>query len=109
MVPVGGLKPPDANKSGVEQGEKEKERQDVMGNLWWEAVIMVGEERWRNTVIGYVLGQNPNFREMEGFVRARWADFGEVKVHNMGKGVYVFQMESELAKMEVHGAFQGDR
>ncbi|GAA0158006.1 hypothetical protein LIER_15141 [Lithospermum erythrorhizon] len=32
---------------------------------------------------------------MEGFVKARWAELGAVRVHLMGKGLFVFQMESE--------------
>ncbi|GAA0171467.1 hypothetical protein LIER_41165 [Lithospermum erythrorhizon] len=35
---------------------------------------------------------------MEGFVKARWAELGAVRVHLMGKGLFVFQMESEEAR-----------
>ncbi|GAA0173496.1 hypothetical protein LIER_43948 [Lithospermum erythrorhizon] len=35
---------------------------------------------------------------MEGFVKSRWAELGEVQVHLMGKGLFVFQMESEEAR-----------
>ncbi|GAA0147297.1 hypothetical protein LIER_42947 [Lithospermum erythrorhizon] len=35
---------------------------------------------------------------MEGFVKSRWAELGEVRVHLMGKGLFVFQLESEDAK-----------
>ncbi|GAA0162521.1 hypothetical protein LIER_43608 [Lithospermum erythrorhizon] len=61
-------------------------------------VTMAGKERWKHMLIGYVLGLNPSFTDMEGFVKARWAELGEVRVHLMGKGLFVFQMESEEAR-----------
>ncbi|GAA0143158.1 hypothetical protein LIER_03909 [Lithospermum erythrorhizon] len=38
---------------------------------------------------------------MSGFVKARWSELGEIKVHMMGKGVFVFQMETEQDKQWV--------
>ncbi|GAA0151839.1 hypothetical protein LIER_10468 [Lithospermum erythrorhizon] len=35
---------------------------------------------------------------MEGFVKSRWVELGVVRVHLMGKGLFVFQLESEDAK-----------
>ncbi|GAA0173751.1 hypothetical protein LIER_27303 [Lithospermum erythrorhizon] len=67
------------------------------------SVTMAGEERWKHTLIGYVLGLNPSFMDMEGFVKARWAELGEVRVHLMGKGLFVFQMESEKARQGALG------
>ncbi|GAA0183768.1 hypothetical protein LIER_31122 [Lithospermum erythrorhizon] len=35
---------------------------------------------------------------MEGFVKSRWTELGAMQVHLMGKGLFVFQMESKDAK-----------
>ncbi|GAA0176161.1 hypothetical protein LIER_29206 [Lithospermum erythrorhizon] len=35
---------------------------------------------------------------MSNFVRNRWAEFGQVKVHRMDKGLFVFPLESEELK-----------
>ncbi|GAA0158739.1 hypothetical protein LIER_15685 [Lithospermum erythrorhizon] len=62
------------------------------------SVNVAGEERWKHTLIGYVLGLCPSFADMEGFVKSRWAELGVVRVHLMGKGLFLFQLESEDAK-----------
>ncbi|GAA0156652.1 hypothetical protein LIER_38312 [Lithospermum erythrorhizon] len=51
---------------------------------------MAGEERWKHTLIGNVLGLNPSSMEIEGFFKSRWAKFVMVKVHLKGKGLFVF-------------------
>ncbi|GAA0155548.1 hypothetical protein LIER_38111 [Lithospermum erythrorhizon] len=65
------------------------------------SVVMVGAEKWKHTIIGYVLGYNPNFGEMAGFVKNRWSEFGKIKLYHMDKGPFVFQLESEELKLMV--------
>ncbi|GAA0167354.1 hypothetical protein LIER_22306 [Lithospermum erythrorhizon] len=39
------------------------------------SVVIARAERWKHTLIAYVLGYNPSYFEMEGFVRNRWSEF----------------------------------
>ncbi|GAA0175920.1 hypothetical protein LIER_41992 [Lithospermum erythrorhizon] len=50
------------------------------------SVTMAGEERWKHTLIGYVLGLNPSFTDMEGFVKARWAELGAMESKEVRQG-----------------------
>lgn len=65
------------------------------------SVTEAGKARWKHTIVGYVLGFNPSFREMTTFVNTMWSAMGKVKVHYRGNGNFVFEMSSEVGKMEV--------
>ncbi|GAA0162264.1 hypothetical protein LIER_18392 [Lithospermum erythrorhizon] len=43
------------------------------------SVVMVGAKKWRHTSIAYILGYNPSYSEMEGFVESSWSEHGEIK------------------------------
>ena len=44
---------------------------------------------WQNAVVCCVLGANPPFEVIEGYVRRRWKDFAINKVILIEKGLYL--------------------
>ncbi|GAA0158931.1 hypothetical protein LIER_38755 [Lithospermum erythrorhizon] len=66
-----------------------------------DSLTMAGVERWKFVVVGYVLGLNPSFREMENFVTMRWNLLGNIEVHRMSSGIFVFNCSSEEDKLEI--------
>lgn len=51
------------------------------------AVVITAEEKeegvkvWKNTLVGFVAGAKPGFREMQSFVNTRWKGLGVPAVH----------------------------
>ncbi|KAG9130528.1 hypothetical protein Leryth_027147 [Lithospermum erythrorhizon] len=66
-----------------------------------DSLTMAGVERWKFVVVGYALRLNPSFREMENFVRMRWNLLGNIEVHRMSSGIFVFNCSSEEDKLEI--------
>lgn len=59
-----------------------------------------GTECWKGTLVGYVPGLSPKFRDMANYVNNRWKDVQVPRVHMRKFGVFLFDFRT-LEKMEV--------
>lgn len=64
---------------------------------------------WRNSLIGFVAGAKPRFREMEGYVKVRWMRIGAPTVHMLQEGMFLFDFcdEDRNKVLEQNWAFRG--
>lgn len=49
---------------------------------------------WENAIVYYVIGSNPPFPVMEGFIRRIWGKKGIHKVVAYGKGLFLVRLKS---------------
>lgn len=67
-----------------------------------EDELKEGAKLWEKTLMGMVVGTTPNYNEMLKFVRTNWKDCN--KIHQVSRGVYLFDFSFEEAKNKVlHG------
>lgn len=58
-----------------------------------------GTELWKGTLVGYVPGISPKFRDMANYVNNRWKDIQIPRVHMRKFRVFLFDFRSH-EKME---------
>lgn len=50
--------------------------------------IKEGKAVWKNAVVGYILGERPNFKEVVGFTHRSWGRSGVPRVHFLKLGYF---------------------
>ena len=64
-------------------------------------------EFWQNAIVCYVIGANPPFPVMEGFIRRISEKLGINKIAAIGKGLFIVKMESVKQRDAIlKGGFQ---
>lgn len=64
-------------------------------------------EYWENAVVCYVVGANPPFPVMEGFLRRIWGKFGIDKIGAVGKGFFLVRLNTKEQRDAIlNGGFQ---
>lgn len=58
-------------------------------------------EFWKSSLACYVLGANPPFTVMEGFLKRIWGQKGVERVISKGNGIFIVHFESVLERDEI--------
>lgn len=65
------------------------------------AELKAGAKLWDSVLIGMVVGASPSYSEVAKYVKLAWKDFGLTKIHQLRKGIFLFEFHSEEDKMKV--------
>lgn len=60
-----------------------------------------GLEKWRNAVVGLVLGAYPPYTVMKRLVDTKWKEMGKGEVISLKNEAYVFYFSDEESKMKI--------
>lgn len=63
--------------------------------------IAAGTDAWSNAIVGQIIGGNPSFKEVVGFVHRAWSRIEIPRVHLIQAGVFLFNFQSEESKSKV--------
>ncbi|XP_020261707.1 uncharacterized protein LOC109837769 [Asparagus officinalis] len=55
----------------------------------------VGEDYWKNALIGHVIGLNAKFKSMEAYINKAWGKISNPKITLIKSGVFLFDFQSE--------------
>lgn len=59
------------------------------------AELTEGAKLWNSSLIGMVVGASPNYGEVCKYVNSAWRDIGHTRIHQLRKGIYLFDFSSE--------------
>ncbi|KAA8542581.1 hypothetical protein F0562_023733 [Nyssa sinensis] len=83
--------------NGGQDGQQERngvqasiENQDVVDEL----------TRLKNSLLGYVMGEKLSFKKMLGFIRRLWKNMGNVQLHSIREGHFLFEFAQAEDKMK---------
>ena len=64
-------------------------------------MVDVEEEilKWKNAVVGLVLGSAPSYQIVRKFAESKWQQFDKVNCTLLKYGLFIFHFESEDAKI----------
>lgn len=66
-----------------------------------EEDIAAGVSAWSNAIIGQIIGENPKFKEIVGFVHRAWSRIEIPRIHQLQAGVFLFNFQSEESKTKI--------
>uniref|UniRef100_A0A5B7BES6 DUF4283 domain-containing protein n=1 Tax=Davidia involucrata TaxID=16924 RepID=A0A5B7BES6_DAVIN len=58
-------------------------------------------EKWSKSLVGYVMGGKPSFKMMLNFIRNRWKNLGNIRLHLLKSGMFLFEFDQEDNKQHV--------
>jgi len=58
--------------------------------------IVENVEKWKNTLVGYVLGDKPFYMHLKAFVGRMWKPNCSLEVHSRDNGYFFFSLEMEM-------------
>lgn len=56
---------------------------------------------WKNALIGYTVGDLPQFKEVVNFVHKLWSEYQIPRIHILKQGVFLFDFDSEEGKNQI--------
>lgn len=55
--------------------------------------------------MGSIIGENPSFKEMVGFIHYAWSRYEIPRIHLLKPGVFLFNFQTEKAKRDILARF----
>lgn len=63
--------------------------------------VSVGMEKWKNALIGFVMGRTPVFSTMKRFCEEKWSSLGHVDCTLLRNGLFVFNCSFDEMKRSI--------